>query len=407
MNETLMQRARSLHQAGRLKEAADLYQEILLADRTQFEAFYSLGLIALHIGQLEEAQQLISNAMTLNPSFAEGWCARGLVLVQLKRHEQALASFDRCLSLRPQYPDALSSRATTLLELNRADEALAGFDAALALDPRHAISWNNRGNTLAAMGRLSEAVESYERALALSPDLPQAKENRDSALFELKRASRCPPGYMRNLFDEFAAHYDDTMLQKLGYAAHLHVRALADRILPREQHAWRVLDLGCGTGLVGEAFKDLSAGGRLDGIDLAPRMIEAARARGIYDELILGDLESVLPAGGTRYDLIVAADTMIYIGDLTPTFGGVATRLEPGGFYLFAVESRDEDGWEQTPMRRFRHSETYIRRTAEKAGLDFVDIVPCALRREAAVPVAGFALALRKPIGAAAFSGAH
>jgi predicted TPR repeat methyltransferase len=406
MNEILMQRARGLHQAGRLKEAADLYQKILLADPAQFEAFYSLGLIAVHTGQLEEAQQLISNAMMLNPGFAEGWCARGLVLVQLKRHQQALSSFDRCLSLKPQYADALSSRATTLLELNRADEALAGFDAAIALDPRHAISWNNRGNTLAGMGRFAEAIESYERALALMPDLPQAKENRDNALFELKRASRCPPGYMRNLFDDFAPHYDETMLQKLGYAAHLHLRTLGNCVLPRDKSAWRILDLGCGTGLVGDVFKDLSAGGRLDGIDLAPRMIDAARARGIYDELILGDLESVLPAPGPRYDLILAADTMIYIGDLAAIFRGVAARLEPGGFYLFAVESKQETDWEQTPMRRFRHSESYLRRIAAEAGLSFVDIVPCALRQEAAALVPGFAVALQKPMVPAADSGA-
>jgi predicted TPR repeat methyltransferase len=396
MNEMLLQRARGLHTAGRLREAADLYQQILLADPTQFEAFYSLGLIAVHTGQLEEAQQLLSNAMTLNPGFAEGWCARGLVLLQLKRHQQALGSFDRSLSLKPDYPDALSSRATALLELNRPAEALAGFDAALALDPRHAISWNNRGNTLAGMGRFEEAVESYERALALVPNLPQAKENRDNALFELKRASRCPPGYMRNLFDDFASHYDQTMVEKLGYAAHLHLRTLADRILPRDKRSWHILDLGCGTGLVGAAFKDLAAGGRLDGIDLAPRMIDAARARGIYGELILGDLETVLPAPGPRYDLILAADTMIYIGDLAPTFRGVASRLEPGGFYLFAVESKGGDGWEQTPMRRFRHSESYLRRVAAEAGLAFAEIMECQLRKEASDPVPGFAVAMCK-----------
>ena len=309
-----------------------------------------------------------------------------------------MPAFDRALALKPEFLDALSSRATALLELNRTAEAAAGFDAALALDPSHAISWNNRGNALAAMKRFDEAILCYERALALAPDLPQAVENRDNALFELKRANRCPPGYMRNLFDNFAPHYDRTMLEKLGYRAHLDLRALANRVLPRERPPRRVLDLGCGTGLVGEAFKDLAAGGRLDGIDIAPRMIEAARARGIYDDLILGDIETVLPALAPRYDLILAADTMIYIGDLSATFKGVATRLEAGGFYLFAVESKEADGWEQTPMHRFRHSESYLRSLAHQAGLDFVDIMDCKLRNEASAPVPGFAVALQKPI---------
>ena len=411
MNESLMQRARDLQQAGRIIEAADIYQQILLADPAQFEAFYSLGLIAVQTGQLEEAQHLLNNAMKLNPGFAEGWCACGLVFLQLRRPELALSNLDRALALKPQFPDALSSRATALLELNRPAEAVAGFDAALRLDPSHAISWNNRGNALASMQRFEEAIQSYDRALRLNPDLTQARENRDNAAFELKQAKRCPPGYMRNLFDSFAPTYDETMLEKLGYAAHRHLRTLADRVLPRDGAPWRILDLGCGTGLVGESFKDLAQGGQLDGMDLAPRMIEAARARGLYGALMLGDLEVLLPQPGPVYSLILAADTMIYIGDLEPTFRGVATRLEPGGFYLFAVEGKEGDGWEQTPMHRFAHSESYMRALARQTGLDFVDIMECQLRNEGAVPVPGFAVALQKPAegrsGGSANSGAH
>jgi len=88
---------------------------------------------------------------------------------------------------------------------------------------------------------------------------------------------------------------------------------------------------------------------------------------------------------------------MIYLGDLAPTFAGVAKRLEPGGFYIFAVESREDDGWEQTSKNRFRHSEAYLRDEAQRAGLVFLDIMDCALRNEGDSPVAGFAVALQKP----------
>jgi predicted TPR repeat methyltransferase len=187
------------------------------------------------------------------------------------------------------------------------------------------------------------------------------------------------------------------MLEVLGYRAHEHVRTLAERVLPRLTPPWRILDLGSGTGLVGETFKDLAVGGRLDGIDLAPRMIEAARARGIYDDLFLADLETALSGAGPHYDLILSADTMIYIGDLEPTFSGVAKRLAPGGFYIFACESKTGEGWEQTPANRFRHSELYMRSEAARATLEFVDIMECALRSESGEPVPGFAVALRKP----------
>ncbi|HYM17478.1 MAG TPA: methyltransferase domain-containing protein, partial [Micropepsaceae bacterium] len=143
-------------------------------------------------------------------------------------------------------------------------------------------------------------------------------------------------------------------------------------------------------------FKDYAAGGRLDGLDVAPKMIEAARARGIYDALILGDLETVLMEEGPSYDLMLSADTMIYLGDLAPTFRGVAHRLEPSGFYVFACEAKEGEGWEQTPANRFRHSERYLREEAARAGLPFVAIKPGVLRYEDGAAVEGFAMAVKK-----------
>ena len=244
-----------------------------------------------------------------------------------------------------------------LLELKRPDEALTGFDHILQVDPQNAISWNNRGNALAMMGRLHEAIESYSRALEIEPDLQMAIDNRENALFQLRRLTRCPPGFMRKLFDDFSGHYDETMLHKLEYRAHLHLREFADRVLPRPTSPQRILDLGCGTGLVARSFSDFAEGGPIDGIDLSPRMIEASRSFGIYRDLIVGDLETELANPGPQYDLILAADTMIYLGDLSRCFAGVSRRLDTGGHYLFAAESMSGEGWEQTPSNRFRHSE--------------------------------------------------
>jgi predicted TPR repeat methyltransferase len=141
----------------------------------------------------------------------------------------------------------------------------------------------------------------------------------------------------------------------------------------------------------------MAAGGRLDGIDLAPRMIEVARKRSIYDDLILGDLESVLAGSGPSYDLIVSADTMVYLGDLAPTFKGVVNRLVAGGYYLFACEAKGGTGWEQTDVSRFRHSEAYLREEAARCGLTYFARMDCTLRYEREEPVPGFAIALQKP----------
>jgi predicted TPR repeat methyltransferase len=345
---------------------------------------------------LEAQLAAIDAAVARDPNNAARWNSRGSLLAGMGRPEEALSSFDRALSIQPHFAEALCNRATLLLETHKLDAALGGFDAVLAIEPSLAIGWNNRGNTLSKMQRFEDAIVSYERALAIRPEFPEARENRDFALFALGRNTRSPSKYMRGLFDEFSSHYDNTMLEKLHYRAHLHVRAMAARVLPHSA-PWRILDLGCGTGLLGTVFQDLAPGGRLDGIDISPRMMDGARARGLFGELILGDLETVLAEPGPSYDLIISADTMTYFGDLAPAFAGVVKRLEPGGFCLFASEAKTGEAWEQTKVHRFRHSEAYLRAEASRAGLEFVDIVECTLRHEENEPVCGFAVALRKP----------
>jgi predicted TPR repeat methyltransferase len=259
------------------------------------------------------------------------------------------------------------------------------------------VAWTNRGNILTALKRLDEAVIAYDKALSIQPDLETAKRSRFLVLLELRQVTRIADHALREMFDEVSPRFDALMVETLNYRAHEQLRTMAERVITDLAPPRAILDLGCGTGLVGEVFKDLAAGGRLDGIDLAPRMIEAARRRGIYNDLVLGDLETVLAVAGPRYDIILSADTMIYLGDLAPTFFGVANRLAPRGFFIVAVESKSGDGWEQTEANRFRHSIAYLQEQSARVGLRFVDVMETVLRREANQDVGGFVAALQAP----------
>jgi len=397
MPDSLMQNAANLHQAGRLGEAAHLYQQVLRGSPRNFEALYSLGVIHLQTGEFDDAQRMLGDVVRLNPRLPEAWCYRGIALLQLRQRDEAIFCFDRALALTPNFVEALSSRATALLEMNRLDEALNAFDRVLAIDPNHAISWNNRGNTFVAMRRLEDAVASFDRALALKPDLEIAQNNRMLALLELKRVDRIPAHAVRTLFDDYASYYDAAMLQALSYRAPEHLRALLKRVRPDAAAPLNILDLGCGTGLSGDAFKDLALGGRLDGVDLSTKMIDEARRRDIYTRLITADFDTAFDEADISYDLVIGADSLIYCGDLVPALSGAARRLVPGGVILFTVEKKTGDGLEQTQANRFRHSESYVRSAAETAGLTVLELEECALRSESREPVIGYAVGLEKP----------
>jgi predicted TPR repeat methyltransferase len=109
--------------------------------------------------------------------------------------------------------------------------------------------------------------------------------------------------------------------------------------------------------------------------------------------LTVRDIESALALPGPSYDLILAADTLVYLGDLAPSFRGARARLAPEGYFLFTVEAADE-GFSLGPKRRWRHSQNYLRAAAAAAGFTVAGLVAAVPRQEAGLPVAGFAVAL-------------
>lgn len=397
MTQELMQEAKVLHESGQLDGAAQIYLQVIEKEPQNFGAHCSLGFVYILQERFGEAERHLGAAVGIEPRVADAWVQLCSAAYKQGRPQDALNYLERAVGLEPDNVESLTNRAVMLLEMGRVPQAQATIETALAFKPDFAAALLAHGNVFSAQKRYEEALDAYNAALGIEPENQAARDNREHALFVLGRTQRCPPSYMRQLFDEFSSNYDSYMLDTLQYHAHLHLRDLANKILPKGKTALRVLDLGSGTGLVGEAFKEFAQGGRMDGIDLSPKMNEEAEKRGVYDELILGDLEPYLSSPGEPYDLVLAADTMIYLGDLAPTFGGAVARLEPGGYYIFAVEAKEGEGWEKTSSNRFAHSLSYLNEEAKRQGLEFVESADCVLRTQDHVPVTGYTVALRKP----------
>ena len=97
------------------------------------------------------------------------------------------------------------------------------------------------------------------------------------------------------------------------------------------------------------------------------------------------------------YDLVVAADSFVYLGDLSPTFASARRQMKPGATFLFTVERHQGQGYKLSEKRRWRHSENYVRQTAALGGFEVSALLECSPRREAGAPVEGLACALRLP----------
>jgi predicted TPR repeat methyltransferase len=349
-----------------------------------------------HAGQLiaqgrpEQAARLLRERIEAGRG---GLLARALLtraLLAARDAPAALEAAREAALLNPQVAEAALALGEALMAMGHLPTAIAEFQRALRLDPASGAARLQLGGAWLEAGEPERALEQFDM---LDGDFSGRDEGVARAL-QMRAQKRSDPGYVRHLFDQFSADYDGRMRQQLRYQAPEVLRALANLVMAGAD-GLTILDLGCGTGLAAEAFADLTLA--IDGIDLSPEMIAKARARGRYRHLAVADIETALAQEGPDYDLILAADTLVYLGDLAPTLHGVARRLRPDGNFLFTVERSAGLDFGLGPKRRWQHSEPYLRAAAATAGLEVAGLVTCAPRTEANVPVDGLAVAFRRP----------
>jgi predicted TPR repeat methyltransferase len=347
--------AEDLIAQGRADEAAVLLSERIAAGRGGLLARLTLARAYIAAGDTTSAMETARETAMLNPSVAVAALGLGEAMLAAGNLPTAIGEFQRALRLDPDLAEARADLGRAWLEAGEAEKALEAFAQ---------IEEQN--------GPLKEKIARAEA---------------------MRAQQRSDAGYVRHLFDQFSTDYDVRMRGQLSYRAPELLREMAALVLPVQTNL-AILDLGCGTGLAGVAFKEMAA--RLDGIDLSPAMIAKARGLGIYDDLKVGDIETGLAAFARTYDLVLAADTVVYLGDLAPLLPHVAARMAPDATFLFTVESKHGDGFELGPKRRWRHSESYLRGVAAHAGFDISGIVQCSPRMEAGAAVAGLAVALTR-----------
>jgi predicted TPR repeat methyltransferase len=274
------------------------------------------------------------------------------------------------------------------------------------LVPGFATAWFALGAMREALGDRAGAVLAFRAAGDADP------QDYHGARLQLARlgAGEATPAmtatYVRRLFDQHAASFDESLTARLSYSGPQLLLSAVTRACDAAGRPLRfatMLDLGCGTGLAGAAFRAQVQ--NLVGVDLSSAMIEQARAKEIYDRLETIELTEFLvaqAAGGAKVDLIAAADVFVYVSDLAPVAAAVARVLAPDGLFAFTVETHEGEGVLLQPTLRFAHSASHVRDAIDGAGLALRRLDPASPRTEKRVPVNGLiviaASKIRNPV---------
>jgi predicted TPR repeat methyltransferase/Tfp pilus assembly protein PilF len=418
-----------LQDRGRLAEARQCFEQALGASPALNQSRIRLADTLAELGELKAAVGHYREAIALSPAPCGIYTSLGLALWRLGCATEALAAFEHSAAGSPLAAEAHYNIASALLELRRFDQAVSSAREALRLRPGFSQAASLCAAGLAAMGAMEEGIEllrhsggaqlsAHQRYLTLAMRLMSsrlfdpARQCLDRALQEepgdvmarhlLAALSGANPdhpleGYVRQLFDASAATFDADLVSRLGYGI---PREMVDALRAVEgapAAPWDVLDLGCGTGLVGAEIAPHTR--RLVGVDLSANMIERARRRNTYTDLLCADLMTALSmedARDGRYDVSTAADVFIYVGKLDAVIPAVRRILKPGGLFSFSAEAEEAaDGhapqdYRLGVMGRYAHRADYLRRLAGQNGFVIELLRKTRIRCEHRRPVEGW-----------------
>jgi predicted TPR repeat methyltransferase len=265
------------------------------------------------------------------------------------------------------------------------------LEQTVELAPRFATAWFALGAIGDQLGERSKSVAAFERARDADP------EDYHGARLQLARigAGDATPAmtqtYVRRLFDQYAARYDASLTEHLDYRGPALLRTAVESVMEAAKRPMRfgsMLDLGCGTGLGGAAFRPFVDW--LAGVDLSPAMIAQAATKGLYDRLVASEIAACLADEITEkatYHFVLAADVFVYVNDLAPIIASVARVLAPSSIFAFTVETYAGSGVKLLPTLRYAHGEAYLRAVLRDTGLAVARLAKTPVRTEKGVPV--------------------
>lgn len=421
-----LQIAIDAHRQGELEKAEYIYTKIIELDPYNAAAIQFLGMVRHTQGRDAEGIALLERARGLAPKEPGILMNLGNVLLEAGHAEGALEAYKSLLELAPGLAGGWSNMGVLLRAMGRPEESEEALRKAIEINPRDAGAWHNLGNLLITTGRVEEATECGLRAVTLLPNnsasrkllgiayayLGEKEKAREVfrawleeepgeptaehhlAAIEGRTPDRASDAYVEHVFDAFAISFDQR-LEMLEYRGpELVCRDL--RAALDEGARVSVLDIGCGTGLVGPLVRPFAR--RLVGIDLSAKMLEKAEQRGVYDVLEKAEFIAFLAGAGERFDAILAADSLCYVGRMDVLAENAFAALAPGGRFVATFEA-EPNGTDVVLNHsgRYAHGEDYLARTFAAAGFAQIGIAPEVLRMESGRPVHGFLLTAVRP----------
>jgi predicted TPR repeat methyltransferase len=390
--EAWSNRGIALNNLNLYQESISAYQEAIKLSPNYHEAWSNKSAPLNKLKRFLEASEACDKALSLKPDYAEAWSNKGNALHELKRYDEAIAHYDKALSLKPDYAQAWANKGNTLYELKRYDEAITYYDQALSLKPHEASYFYQKGLINIALNQYTVAINNLENAVEYNYSPEGYAEYLLSALKPSNGLKPMPKILVAELFDGYAASFDKDLIDNLKYEAPNRLLGLLNLSI---NSRFEILDIGCGTGLMGKLLKPYSS--KIIGVDLSREMLVRAESTGAYDKLIAEEILEYLNKCNDKFDLVVSSDVFIYIGELSGIFMTLSRIIKVGGLFCFSLEKNDSCEFTLSPKTlRYSHAKEYIRKLASLHNFTIENFLESPIRQDSNIEVEGYYFLLKK-----------
>ena len=353
-----------------------------------------LAAVLITQGKRAEALSVVERGYKLARDSADALKRLITVAHAARAYELSQRLLERVERLEPTSQSVKLALARNLAALGRHAESLDQLNQLLITNPDDMAMVAERARGLILAGRPAEAKPDADRLIDSDPNNPAYRFIAQLASGQIP--DRQPAELIQSTFDGYAADYDQHLVTQLRYQL---PKRVAERIFEWfPERRLNVLDLGCGTGLLGVCLGRI--GGALIGVDLSAEMLERAAAHNVYDRLHHTDLlDAVRETPDSLYQVIAACDVLIYVGDLASVVTNAHRILVPGGYLVFSVEALEdssEDFTLEPTTLRYRHHANYLHRLVSEAGFAEGQLEIGSFRQQGGQPVKSYLVVARK-----------
>lgn len=392
---------RLAQQAGNLAGAVQAARRAVALEPGWFVAVTELALQLAAQGQFSEAMEHARHAVALAPKEPRVLHSAANVAQGAGDGKQALTWAQTALQFDPQNHPLRLDYAGMLYRDRQYKQAQDEFNRVLQAQPGNETALRNLLTCALQLGDQSEAQRLADVLIIRTPDDEQVRYWHAVAHGQTPKTQ--PEASVTGLFDDYAQRFDLHLVGGLKYRAPERVAQILLALRPDRR--FNVLDLGCGTGLLGVYLGRLH--GHLIGVDLSEKMIEQAARHGVYSRFHhVNILDALRDTPADHYEVITCLDALVYVGDLAPVIPNAFRILKAGGHFIFTCEAANEDEADlvlRPDSNRYAHKASAVERQCREAGFDEVQFEYLeSLRNEGGKPLPGFIVIARKPLAAPA-----